>query len=125
MKTKLQTWHEMATLLKVTKDREAELRRELCDELIGGAPMDKGRVTVKGIDSDSNLQFTAVQTLSHRVDTSILDTLWSSMTELDKNAVVYKPALALAAYKKLPLNSLLHEAVITTLAMPTLKVEGL
>ena len=118
--TKLEAWHEMAQLLKTAKIREAELRRELCADFIANTPMTNGRVTVKG--HDGNYDYKAVQILSYRVDQSVLSSVWSTLDDIEKAAVAYKPSLALANYKKLSEESLLHEAVITTLAMPTLEV---
>ena len=117
---KLETWHEISVLLKRTKVREMELRKELCEELIGGEGMTNGRVTVKG--HEGHLDFTAVQALSYRLDVAALDALWSSLSQHEKSVIVYKPSLALTEYKKLHETSILHEAVITTLAMPTLVV---
>ena len=117
---KLETWHEMSVLLKRTKVREMELRKELCEELIGGEGMTNGRVTVKG--HQGHLDYTAVQALSHRLDVAALDALYSSLSAHEKSVVIYKPSLALTEYKKLPDTSLLHEAVITTLSAPTLQV---
>ena len=118
---KLQTWHQMSKLLKETKEREAELRRELCEEIIADKPMSNGRVTVKG--ELDHMTYIAVQALSYRLDVAALDALWSSLSAHEKTVVIYKPSLALTEYKKLHDSSLLHEAVITTMSMPTLKVE--
>jgi len=122
MKTKLQTWHEMAVLLKETKEREAELRRELCEEFIGGAAMENGRVTVKGDDAGSGLSYIAVQSLSYNVDVAALEAIWSGLTDEEKGAIAYKPSVSLAKYRKIDDNSILQDAIISRLAMPTLKV---
>ena len=121
MNTKLSTWYEMSKLLKATKIREAELRRELCEEFIGNTPMVNGRVTVKG--HQEHFEFKAVQALTYRVDQAALETLWNNLTDLEKAAIVYKPSLSLTAYKKLPEDCLIHEAVTSTLSMPTLQLE--
>ncbi|RLA18842.1 MAG: hypothetical protein DRQ56_06655 [Gammaproteobacteria bacterium] len=119
--SKLQTWFEMSQLLKATKTREAELRRELCEEYIGDSQMSNGRVTVKG--HEGHLDYKAVQALSYGLDKDLLDALWGDLTDIDKGCVTFKPALGLAAYKRLSEDSLIHEAVTTRLAMPTLSVE--
>ncbi len=120
-KTKLETWYEMSVLLKQTKTREAELRRELCEAFIGETEMVKGRVTVKG--DERHLAWKAVQALSFSIDAASLHAMWSELSEVEKECIKHTPGLNLTAYKKLPEDSLLHEAVISKLAMPTLTAE--
>lgn len=123
MISKLETWKQMDELLKETKKREAELRRELCEELTDGYELTNGRSTTKGYDEESNLDFTAVQSLSYTMDKVVLEAIWSDLTDVEQDAVVWKPELGLAKYRKISDDSLLQDAVISKLAMPTLKVQ--
>lgn len=122
-KTKLEIWYEMSRLLKETKEREAELRRELCEDFIGKTEMVNGRVTVKGTDVDSLLEYKAVQTLSFNIDQAVLGTIWPGMSDIEKAVFKMKPTLQLRPYKALPENSIVHESIIAKLAMPTLTIE--
>jgi len=119
--SKLKEWAEMSRELKKLRDAEAVLRREICAGIIANTPMENGRVTVKGESED--MDYKAVQTLTYKVDQAAVQALWANLSDTEKEAVVFKPNLALANYKKLPESSLLHEVVTTVLAMPTLEVK--
>lgn len=114
-------WKELSTRLKQIKEEEADLRRAICEEIIAGAEMTNGRVTVKDYLDDYAVK--AVQTLSYTIDVAALGTIWEGLSQAEQDAVVMKPSLSLAAYKKLPEDALLHEAVVSRLAMPTLSAE--
>jgi len=121
MTTKLEQWFEISNLLKEARVKEAELRRELCAAIIGDTQMENGRVTVKG--TAYHLDYKASQALTYNIDKPVLESMWSSLSDIERASVVYKPSLSLTLYKKLPEDSLLHEAITTKLAMPTLTAE--
>ena len=123
MQSKLETWYEISVLLKQTKEREAELRRELCKEFIGGSEMVNGRVTVKGNDHESNLSYKAVQALGYTIDKPVLSSLWPGMSNVERAVFKMEPKLQLRPYKMLPDSSIVHEAIVSKLAMPTLSIE--
>jgi len=118
---KLQKWSQLQKQLKVLKEEEMDLRRELCTGIIADSPLSNGRVTVKGTVGE--LAYTASQALGYNIDQSVLSTIWNSLSPEEKEAIVYKPNLGLAKYRKLGEDSLLHEAVTARLSAPTLKVE--
>lgn len=120
MKTLLD-WLDMSRELKRLKVVEMELRKELCDERINLAGMKNGRMTTKGAEGDCSYKI--VTALGYKVDLGIYTALLNNLTEAEKACVRWKPELALAAYKKLPEDSLLHEAVISKMAAPVLTVE--
>jgi hypothetical protein len=114
-------WKELSLKLKRIKEEEADLRREICQVVIADAEMKNGRVTVK--DYYDGMEVKATQTLSYTIDVAVLGTVWEHLSPEEQDAIVMKPSLSLAKYKKLPEDSLLHEAVISKLAMPTLLAE--
>jgi hypothetical protein len=117
----LHRWKHLQQELKKIKAEEADLRRELCAEIIGGTQMVNGRVTVK--THLDHYEVKAVQTLSYSIDQAALSAIWDELTPEEKACIKMKPELALGDYKKLPEDSLLHEAVVSRLAMPTLTAE--
>jgi len=121
MQERLLEWSEISELLKELKTKEAALRRELCSDIINHAGMVNGRVKVQ--QNYPDFRAAAGQALSYKVDDKALQVIWENLNEAEKLAIKYKPSLSLAIYKKLPSDSILHDAVTTSLAMPTLKVE--
>ena len=113
-------WSEMAAELKELKAKENKARRILCGYILGG---DTGEFK-ETVELDG-YKIIATSKTSRKLDEGIMSALMSEMTEEDKNAVRFKPALDLRLYRKLPPNSLLHEAVTESPAMPTLTVEKL
>lgn len=114
-------WKEMSLRLKKLKQEESELRRELCDEILAGYEMSNGRLTVK--DHLEGFEVKATQTLSYTIDVAILSTVYDALNPSEQACIKWEPKLKLAEYKKLPEDSLLNEAVITRLAMPTLTAD--
>ena len=121
LEQRLGEWAETQAKLKTLKAVEALMRREICTEILAERGMQDGRVTVS--ENFANFRAKATQSLSYKVDDKALRAIWPELTEFEQAAVVYKPSLAMAVYKKLPYDSLLQDVITTTLAMPTLKVE--
>lgn len=117
----IDAWKKLSQKLKALKTQEAEIRRDICEQILADAEMTNGRVTVK--DNYDGYAIKATQTLSYTIDVGVLGTVWEALSYAEKDCVVMKPSLSLAAYKQLPPDSLLHEAVVTRLAMPTLAAE--
>jgi len=111
-------WKNLSIDLKVLKEQEAKARRLLCGYILGG---DTGEFK-EVIELDGH-KITATSKISRTLDQGIVSALMSEMTDEDKSALRFKPALDLKAYRKLPLTSILHEAVTEKPAMPTLSVE--
>lgn len=117
---KIAKWKELASKLKSVKEEELQLRKEIAAEVIAHAEMVNGRVTVR--ETLEGYPCKAVQALNYRLDLGVLGSIWENLSEVEKAAVKMKPTLQTGPYKKLPEDSLLHEAVISTLATPTLEV---
>lgn len=119
----LETWKDLQVRLKALKEEEADTRRSLCSEIIADAPMKNGRTTVRSVMYGYPVK--AVQTLSYSLDLAVLGNIWDSLSPVERAAVKMKPTLQEGKYKKLPEDSILHEAVVTRLGMPTLDVGDL
>lgn len=112
-------WRELAVKLKVIKSKEATMRREICGVLMADQDISSGRATVKTHLEGFNLK--AVQTLSYSLDKAALGSVWNSLSEVEKSAIKMVPEIKLKEYKALPADSLLHEAITSKPAMPTLE----
>jgi hypothetical protein len=100
--SKIKDWIDLSETLKVIKEAEMRLRKELCVDILQGLAFPcKKTVTLDGIEVK------AENGISYGIDEA---------------AVKYKPSLVMAAYKKLPKDSLLHEVVTSKPTAPTLKV---
>lgn len=117
--SKIADWFQLSQQLKSVKEKEAALRRELVEEIIAGRELVNGRLTVK--ETVDGFQCKAVQELSYNLDESVLGTVWNNLSQAEKAVIKLKPTLIVGAYKKLPSGLLIHEAVTTKLAMPTLE----
>ena len=115
-------WKELSLRLRRIKAEEAEIRREICESIIGNAEMVNGRVTIKS--SQEGYAITAVQTLGYTVDIAVLGNIWEALSTQEQECIQMKPTLIQGKYKALPEESLLHEAIVTRMAMPTLKAEN-
>jgi len=118
---KFDTWLQLKEQLDEVKEREAELRRELCAELLAEKTMANGRMSVTTMIE--GYKWNAVQALNYKVSSEILQVIWPELTESERDAIRWVPELSLRIYKALPEDSILHEAVTTSLAMPQLKAE--
>lgn len=118
--SKIEKWKALALQLKAVKEEELQLRKELAAEVIANTEMKNGMVTVREVVDGYPCK--AVQALNHRLDLGVLGSIWENLTEVEKAVVKMKPTLQTGPYKKLPEDSLLHEAVVSSLATPTLEV---
>lgn len=115
---KLERWCELSAMLKSIKKEEGELRREICAELFEGKI---GEFTVKTEYLGTNVQAKSV--LNRKIDEPALGAIWHELTDKEKAAIKLKPTLTLPGYRAIDEDSLLHQAIIVTAGMPTLKVD--
>ncbi len=97
------------------------LRNQIVDIILQDAKMENGTVTLRTTVEGKAVK--AVRKLSYRLDEAALSTIWNYLPESDKACIKLKPTLQAAKYKKLLHNSMLHEAVVSKLAAPTLEVK--
>ena len=117
---KIENWIELSDLLQTIKEKEAELRREIAKDLLEGVQYKNGNRSYKQLIRVGHGLLTAKEGTNYRVDKIILETLWEKMTDLEKASIRWKPELNLPAYRKLDDQSLVHESVTSSPAMPTL-----
>lgn len=114
----LQEWVKVATQLKALKVQEDSLRRELAGITLEGMPFEKGRIVKKQTISGYLLK--TEQKLSYSLDVDMVEHIWDTLNEDEKACIKTKVVLWDTAYKKLPENSKLHEAVTSKPSMPSI-----
>lgn len=115
---KLSTWKKLQDQLKLIKEQELELRKEICSEILEGR--------IGEISEKATFEGTLVRvkmTVTRNVDEDVLSTIWSDLTIDEQQAIKFKPSLVLAGYRKLHDGALLHEAVtVKPSETPTLEI---
>ena len=119
----IEKWSKIKAFLTTAKEKEAQMRRDLCADILEGVPMDKGKARLKDVIQGYGV--TAVQELSYSLDVDLVKEMWSDLSDAEKECVKTKVYLWDTGYKKLPADSLLHQAVTTRLAMPKLEAKKL
>jgi len=117
---KLEKWKELSTQLPILRKEEMELRVEISEDVIGSSPMENSTVTVR--ESVHGYPCKATQAMSFSLDLGVLATIWDALSPAEQRVVKMKPTLQTGPYKKLPEDSLLHEAVVSKLAAPKLEI---
>ena len=117
MINKIQEWSELQVLLKEVKAKEMKLRKEICNDILHGMPL-PARKTI----SIQDIEVKAENTVTHNLDESVLNEMYEELDTKEKAVIKWQPKLKLRDYKKLPDESLLHEAVIVKPSSPTLKL---
>jgi len=107
----------MSTRLKTLKAKEMRVRKELCNEIFEGQT---GALKKKFEEDGYKIQ--AESGVGYKIDEASLKAMWEEITETEAEVIDWKPALKLAAYKKLPTHMLIHECVTSKPSAPTLKV---
>jgi len=111
-------WKKLSKDLKELKETEAKARRVLVQQILG-----EPTGAVKEIVNLDGFKIVAQVKINRSLDLTILNAMYDELNEAEKNALKYKPTLVAAKYKMIPKDSLLHDAVIDKLAMPSLTVE--
>ncbi len=111
----------MARALKKIKTDESNLRKSLAESILGVDQFIKGIRKTNRVEG--GYTFAINQKMNYKLDEGILSALWKELSDEERACINYKPSLSIAAYKKLPEDSLLHEAITTKPAMPTIKSE--
>jgi hypothetical protein len=117
MLSKFEDWLSMSTRLKTLKAKEMKTRKELCNEIFqsrSGALKEKFELGDYSVVAEMGVSF--------KLDEAGLKAMWEELSEEETQAVAWKPALKLAAYKKLSADKLIHECVTSKPAAPTLKM---
>jgi len=117
MSTKLEKWAEASAKLKLYKEQEAKLRREICNEVFNGKI---GEFTTKGEYEGTPIKAKSV--LNRVIDKASLGAIWEELSDVEKEAIKLEPKLVMSAYRKIPEDSLFHQAIIVKPGMPQLEI---
>lgn len=103
--------------LKELKAEETKLRKQLAT----GLKIETLKIGVNKIEID-NLAIVATRKVSYSVDKDDLESIWESLSDEEKDAINWKPSLALKVYKGLADTEMLDECIEVKPAMPSITV---
>ena len=112
-------WMRMSQSLKSMKVQEMEIRKMIVAFL---AP--DGHPGLSTINFTSIIAKVTIK-LNYKFDEILLETLYDSMSEIEKEAIKYKPTLSLSMYKKIHEadRTKLDDTLVVTPAAPTLNIQ--
>ncbi len=109
----------IAIHLKELKEREKQLRIEIVDIY---ESMGKNELGTHYLQCNK-LNVKMVLKTSMKIDEQVLNTIYDSLTTLEKDCIKTEHSIVKAEYEELPMdNPILDDALIVTDAMPTLIV---
>lgn len=116
-KERLLAWKELKDKIKKLKDKEERIRTEICDTLIKKDKRTKYEL--------KNMKITVAPTINYTVDKYKVLSLMArgKLSIEEKQAIDTKHTLSVGAYKKLPEDTVLNEAITSKLGLPTLEIE--
>jgi len=110
-------WLDLSQDLKYIKEKEMRLRKEIAADILEGlVPPCKKKLDIDGVSIQVD------NGVSHNVDREVVNAIFADLSAADKEALKFTPELKLREYKKLPKESLLHEAITKKPSAPTIKV---
>ena len=110
-------WRDLATDLKDIKFKEMRLRKDLAQDILTGlVPPYNNKLSINGIP------IIVENTVAHNLDKEVVNQIFEDLSLEEKSAMKFTPELKLREYKKLPKESLLHEAVTVKPSAPTIKI---
>ncbi len=93
------------------------LRKELCSEILKDISLPaKLTVILDGFKVKAKIDTT------YKLDEAVINQIFEKLSDEEKGALKFRPELNLKMYKKLSDSSLLHAAVTTKPASPTLEI---
>ena len=107
----------MKDQLVEVKEKELELRNEICDLILDGKVKGTSHFKKFGLDA------AAVAKENVKIDKDVLKTIFKKLSPQEKACIKYKPELINKEYKNLPENSIFHQAVVTTPGTPALTIK--
>lgn len=109
-------WKRLSATLKTVKRQEMELRKEIAESILNGQI---GTVNV----NMHGFKIKAQQSTRKLVDNEALLSLWSDLSEAEKEAVKWKPEIIERNYKQLSEKDILDSVITMKVNAPTLKIE--
>lgn len=118
MEKKIEEWLTVSNGLKALKEKELKLRREVALEMAKGST---GEFKVHAEYELFDIQ--AEFKMNRKVDAITIHAMFEGLNDHEKACIKFDPKLNLSQYRKLPDDSMLHEAVTETPSpTPVLKV---
>jgi|GEM_PF-2986416 len=124
-KDKYLEWHELYQKFKILKQKEATMRRELCEEIFEKHEAITGDPDFKTatITSSSGLKVTATKKINQSIDEAVLSSIYKELSDSEHQALTFKPKLVAKFFNQLPDDCLLMQAITEKPGMPTLKIK--
>lgn len=116
MLEKIEKWVDLYEQLKILKDQEVNLRKEICEEIFNGERKTK-KVNI------GPYKVKAVYKINSRIDEAAYTNLEPMLSTQEKEAIRIKFDLVQSKMKKLDLDSLLMQCIIQKPGTPTLEVK--
>ncbi len=124
IKERLKEWRKLARLLAKYKKSEFALRKDIAEATLKPDDFNalgNGKVTVE----DGNTEYAIVRNTVLGVDKAVLEAIYQDLSDEEKAVIKYEPKLDLRKYRNLPEDSILHDAVVSRLAAPIIKLKVL
>ena len=118
--SQLAQWETIKNQLDKLKQKELDLRKEICDFILHGQQEGAKKVTI------DELVVTATAKVNYNVDADILKDNWYFLSDSEKRAIKFKPEIKIKEYKKLKeIRSKMADFITVKSGTPTLKVKPL
>jgi len=115
LETMLETQRKLAIQLREIKDKEMNIRREICEILLDGKEKGTHNFTIGG------MKVKAVKAFNYQLDKGI-SLIYDDLNEDEKDAIRVKYEVSVAGYNKLHNADQLNEYITVVPASPTLTV---
>lgn len=109
-------WIEFQHQLKNAKQNELTLRKKLCNDMFRS-----NKLII--MLPEFNYEFQAKRSFNYTVNEDVLETIWSTLTEIERNVIKFKPSVKEGGYKKLSSTMTIHEAITKKPGVPTLTLK--
>lgn len=114
----VQEWATAKLKLAELKETELELRKEICDHILG----DKIKGSKKGVIGSFTLSASAK--LNQTIDKELLKSIWPDLSIEEKKCIKFDPKIVAKEYKTVDAKSNLHQAITSKPGTPTLEIKG-
>ena len=116
---KVELWKTHKNLLDISKAREMELRRDICNHIL---EENKGKQS--GMKLIGNLKLKAKIGVNVKFDEPLFNTLFDDLSDEEKSCVKFKPQLVSKNLKELDESSQLFLCITEEPSTPTLEIVG-
>jgi len=113
----IEEWLEIKEILDAAKKEELELRNKVIESF--GSSQVSGAETIK----KDGWKITIGHTIRSTLDESVLNTIYQTLPDKEKNCIKFKPGLVSQELKKLDGTEMLYEAIITKPGQNTLSIK--